>query len=297
MACKIGSSPININSNSGNIQTCDITCKYTYTYGNSSLSATNNGDHISLSYDGSVDVQYNSRNYNIQEIRLYRSSLNNYNGNKMDGELIIHHIDNTNKNLLICVPIKNNNSMSKSKILFSKIIPFIPSSTGTTTTINVTDYNLNTFIPQAPYYAYKGSLPYQPCTGTYDIIIFHPDYAINMSDNDLNTITQVITSINNNSNIKTNENPLYFNKTGTTKNTGGTGDDIYIQCNALDNDGNIIPNENEIIRENERTERTNSKSILNNDTEIYLESLGGVIGGMILVFGISYGFNYMINKK
>lgn len=292
MSCTIGSSPINVTSTISTNKTCDITCKYTYTYGNSSLNITNNSDHLVLSYDGSVDVQYNSNDYTIQEIRLYKPSLNSYNGNKMDAELIIHHIDNTNKNLLVCVPINNSNSLSKTNSLFNKIIPFAPSSSGDKISVNVTDYNLNTFIPEAPYYAYKGSLPYQPCNGTYDIILFHPDHAINMNSTNMSTINQIITGLDTKiKNISETTNPLFFNKKGTTQNTGGgNSDDIYIQCNELDNNGNIIPNENEIIREN-KTDNVNNISVptISKQTQVYLESFGGIIGGMILIFGVSYG--------
>jgi carbonic anhydrase len=286
MACTTGTSPIDVTTTQNR---CDLTCKYRYSYGNSSLSVTNNTDHLTFSYDGLSDVTYNADNYTVQEIRLYKPSLNLYHGSRVDAELIIHHTSITGQNLLVCVPINNSDSSSAASSLFNGIIPYVPSDVGESQSINVADYNLNTFIPQAPYFSYIGSLPYQPCNGNYNIVLFDPAYAINMSSDNMNTVASVITGIAPTIQPVGEGGGLYYNEKGTTQNSGTGEDDIYIKCNALDEDGNIIPDdedgngENNIIGRNvDETGEGGFK--MTDETRTYLESIGGVVGGVLFIY-------------
>ena len=66
---------------------------------------------------------YNAIGYDVQEIRLYIPSLHSYNNSKTDGEFIIIHSSNTGSNpLLVCIPIKSNNTTSVSSLFFQTLI-------------------------------------------------------------------------------------------------------------------------------------------------------------------------------
>jgi carbonic anhydrase len=301
MACNEGSTPINVTTTQNK---CNLNCLYQYDYGISSLNVTNNGDHLKLSYDGGNDttVKYNNDNYSVEECRLYKPSLNQYNGQNKDAELIIHHVNSSGNNLLVCIPIDNNNAASASSALFSQIIPFVPSATGSTQTINISNYSLNYFIPKSAYYSYQGSLPYQPCTGTYNIILFDPAHAINMTTDNMNTIASVITSLA--PTIQTaNQANYYYNEKGTTQNEL-FGDDIYIDCRPVeevDGEGNEIniPGSEELSQLSSSLQNSAAGRKMQGMSKKTLDtliSIGGVIGGVALMFGLMYLWRKVLKR-
>lgn len=299
MACNEGTTPINVTSTQ---QKCNLTCLYEYDYGNSSLNVTNQGDHLSFSYDGdNTTVKYNKQEYTVQECRLYAPSLNQYNGTNKSAELIIHHINSSGNNLLVCIPIDENNAASASSALFNQIIPFVPSSAGSTQTINVTNYSLNHFIPKSGYYSYEGTLPYQPCNGTYNIILFDPAHAINMNRENMITISSILLSVS--STIQSiNQANYYYNEKGTTQNEL-IGDDIYIDCRPIeeiDGDGNAVGGSTDAASSMERrmASSINHRSMqgLSPKTIKYLISISGIIGGIGIIYLLMYLWK-KVNKR
>jgi len=282
-SCSSGSMPINVVST---VKSCSANCAYSFNYGLSSLKVTNNGDYLLFSYDGSVDVTYNGNQYNIEEIRLYKSSLNQYSGEYFDGELIIHHVNQKGENLLVCIPIKSSDSKSDSEIMFGEIIHLCPSNIGDQTSINLPNYTLNTLVPKASYFVYQGTLPYAPCSGSYDVILFDPVYAINMSSDDMDILGDIICSDNKKTTQKISSENYFYNSTGT-KNV--VDDDIYISCNQVDEMGNIIDNDSPGSNSSSSTGGlTQSTNLTDREKEnmlIYIESIGGVIGGILLAYG------------
>ena len=105
MSCPNSNSPIDINirSISGN---CDLKCAYNFKYPISSCNATNRGDYLSLSYDAfsNPPATYNTKPYNVTEIRIYIPSLHSFVGKKTAGEIVIIHNSTSGGNsLLVCV--------------------------------------------------------------------------------------------------------------------------------------------------------------------------------------------------
>lgn len=281
MSCSNNAAPINVTSTNNK---CDVTCNFSFDYGISTLNVTNTGDHLLLSYDGKTDVTYNHEKYTVRESRIYKPSLNKYNGTYVDAELFIHHISMTGKNLLVCVPIINSNSSSASNQMFSEIIPYIPSQLNEQITINTNQYTLNKFIPRGGYFVHDSPLPYPPCNGNYTIIMFDPSIAINMNNENMNTLASVLSETEKHVRI-INDNDLYYNEKGTRNPSSSTDtDEIYIQCNALDENGNIIEEEPSISRER------NAKPYLSmsDDIKKYLEISGGVAGGIVTVIIIVF---------
>ena len=291
MSCDIGNMPIDVTETQ---EKCKLTCFYKFDYGISNLNVTNKGDHLAFSYDAKSDITYNNENYNVQECRLYKPSLNSYNGTHYDGEFIIHHTSNTGKNLLVCIPINTSNSKSSSEILFDKIIPFIPNEEEDVVSININDYTLNHIVPKAGYYSYNGNLPYQPCTGNYDIILFDPNSAININETNMSTIGSVIQAIATEPK-EPNKDKLFYNKDGTQDNELISGDDIYIDCKAIGEDGNVIEEERKTDKET-----LDYSYKLNPKTKEYLTIGGYILGGVAGAYALYFIWNKIsgaISKK
>lgn len=258
MACSGDKAPLNLSMTMTNtLQRCDVTCSYHFSYGISKCLVTPNGNFLSYKYDGKSVVTYNATDigskYKVQEIRIYSPPLTKYTGdagaNDAKAELFIHHINtDTGKNLLVCVPIAVNDSASKSSDLLAQLITSGIDNTGGEQEINVSNFTLNALIPITEYYQYSGNLPYSQ-TGndvcqntTADIIIFPADGAINMKSKTLNILTSLITGIE--PTEFTIQDPkdvsLRYNEKGTTNNFGSGGEDIYIECNPVGDDGEDI---------------------------------------------------------
>jgi carbonic anhydrase len=291
-ACSSGSMPVNVTTTN---KTCSTNCQYTFDYGLSSLNVTNNGDYLDLSYDGKTDVTYNGDKFTIQDIRLYKQSLNKYNGYYSDAELIIHHINQDGKNVLVCIPIKSNDAKSESEIMFSNIIKHSPSDKGDKASINISNYTMNNFIPKSSYYVYNGgSLPYLPCTGSYDILLFGIESAINMTYADMKILDSIICG-QENKDVKTvDEDNYFYNETGT-KNV--INDEIYISCNEVDDKGNILQDG---VKSPLDLEKLNSSTNLTDkDKEKYMkyvEAAGGIIGGIAAAYGIYKVLEWVKNQ-
>lgn len=235
MSCPNSTAPIDI-SISTIIGNCDLKCSYGFHYNNSSCIATNRGDYISMSYDksSSPPVVYNSLGYDVQEIRLYIPSLHSYDGVKEDGELIIVHTSNTGaRPLLVCIPIKSNNTNSVSALLFKTLIDTVSSGApadGESTTVNIPKFNLEYLVPKKPFFSYSATEPYQPCSSDVEYIVFSPlQSSLDMMSETLTKLQSIITS--NPYDIKSGPN-LFFNDKGPSMSGDGSGE-IYIDCQPV----------------------------------------------------------------
>lgn len=234
MSCHNATAPIDI-SMSNITGKCELKCSYSFTYNNSSCVATNRGEYISISYDksSSPPVLYNAIGYDVKEIRLYIPSLHSYNSSKTDGELIIVHSSNTGASpLLVCIPIKSNNTSSVSAMFFKTLIDTLASSApsdGESTTVNIPRFNLSSIVPRKPFFSYSATEPYQPCSSSVEYVVFSPLQAsLDMMPDTLKTLQSIIES--NPYDIKTGPN-LFYNEHGVGK--GSAGDDIYIDCQPV----------------------------------------------------------------
>ena len=234
MSCPTATAPIDI-SMSKLTGKCDLKCSYSFTYNNSSCVATNRGDYLSISYDksSSPPVLYNATGYDVQEIRLYIPSLHSYNNSKTDGELIIIHSSNTGSNpLLVCIPIKSNNTTSVSSLFFQTLIDTVSNSApsdGETTTVNIPKFNLSMFVPRKPFFSYSATEPYQPCSSSVEYIVFAPlQGSLDIMPETLTILQSLIQS--NPYDIKTGPN-LFYNEKGPGN--GSAGNDIYIDCQPV----------------------------------------------------------------
>lgn len=282
MSCTSATAPININlaSIKGD---CDLKCSYHFRYNNSSCVATNRGDYISIAYDKSSypPVLYNSLGYDVQEIRLYTPSLHSYNNKKTDAELIIVHGSKTGSSpMLVCIPVKNNNTSSVSATFFKTLIDtvaFSAPSEGESTTVDVPKFNLTALVPRKPFFSYTATEPYQPCsTALVDYVVYAPLQA--SLDIMPDTLTSLQTIIKTNGyDIKTGPS-LFYNPKGPTN---GSGDgEIYIDCQPVDSSEETV----DVV-----VDSGASYSIKDWYKNPYVIGILGALMFIVILFSVNYG--------
>lgn len=292
MSCSTATAPINI-SMSDIVGKCDLKCSYSFHYSNSSCVATNRGDYISIAYDktSTPPVLYNANGYNINEIRVYTPSLHSFNNNKTDGELVVIHSSNLGSEpLLVCVPIKSNNTSSVSAMFFKTLIDTVASgapSDGETTTVNIPKFNLDYLIPKKPFFSYSATEPYQPCSENVDYIVYSPLQAsLDMLPETLTKLQTIITS--NPYDIKKGPN-LFYNEKGPMKGAGG--DEIYIDCSPVGTSEETT----EIVTNTGNSEYPSTvKDWLNNPV---IKLIVGSLLFIVILYGIKYSLNLLKPTK
>jgi carbonic anhydrase len=237
MSCPNSTAPINIDSSP--IGNCELKCKYSYKYKDSPSKLTNNTSFLSLTHEGSYPepVTYNANKYNVDEIRIYTPSLHTYSGKRSVGEVIIRHTSPTEK-LIICIPLELDSKVNQTLDTIITNAKKYTQKPGGSTMIN--SINLNSFIPNKKFYTYKGTLPYNPCNGEYNYIVFskNDNAYIPITNYQLDDLNKIITQ----NTIKTAKNSsFYVNTKGPILTSQNNGDDnIYIDCKPVSDDGEVI---------------------------------------------------------
>lgn len=295
MSCAQSTSPVNIINNPQ--FNCDLKCDFSYNYTTSPvLIISNKGEYLSIKLDSVQNITYNASTYSLNEMRIYQPSLHSYNGKKTDAELIIIHTRDTSVgNLLVCVPIMTGSANSDSLAIIDKIVSnasLMTNSSNKTTNVNIPTFSVKTLIPLKPYYSYSGTLPYPPCNGEYDYIVFNKDEnaILSISSKAFNALSKIITK--NAYPIRQNGG-VFYNKKGPSPSTN-TSDDIYMECVPTGSDGEQL-----VPIETSTNNMFDNHSIQNfyNDNKWVL----WVVIGIILTFSIkklgSIAFNKIAKNK
>ena len=225
---------ISYNGDDFSASPCSQMCLYSYNYAaSSSCVVSNDGDRLTIIYDGGGDVTFNSATYTPTRIRLFKPSLHKFNGTQAAGEVIIEHSARaaSNTGLLVCIPLSSNGSLSNASTIFEDIIRHSPTTEDESLSLSISDFSLNHIIPTAPYYTYSGPLPYDVCatSATYQYVVFHPSQkgAITLSSTVMDGLGAMISQ---SFVVAHKEKGLFFNAIGTSKNGFSGEDQIYIQC-------------------------------------------------------------------
>jgi carbonic anhydrase len=282
MSCQQGTSPIDISMKKV-VGKCDLKCSYNFKYFPSNCVAKNQDDYIALSYDNTSNppVTYNSQSYVVDKIRLYFPSVHSFNGQKADGELIIIHTPVLGgRQLLVCVPIKATGVNSPQSMILSKIVVETASKApaeGESTQV-FTDFDLNKMVPKKPYFSYSGTLPFQPCDGLVDYIVYNVfENALDMSPA---VLSKAQSFIKPNAYVSKENGKLFFNKNGPNRDADNQ---IYIKCNPTGSSGKT-----DVVT----STSTESSSF---DFNSFLSSTNGYILICVLLFVvIIYAFNYLL---
>lgn len=303
MTCPNATAPVNIVNNPEFI--CDLKCEYSFKYPNSSLNVANRGEYLSLKTDvsNSPPAVFNANKYDVTEMRIYQPSLHSYGGKKAAAELLILHSNVSSQgNLLVCVPIVEGSGMgtaqgSSSMSIFDSIISEVAktaNSTGTKTTVNIPTFSIDKFIPMKPYYSYTGTLPYSPCNGEYDYVVFSKDNdaVLNMSSVALKKLKKLITA-NGYTSKTNNKNGVFFNKTGPSSLTGAGKGDIYMECLPTGNEGeSLVP----LAPDSQQMFNTETiKSLFKNN--LFLQVLTGILLILILTKLGGFLLGHFVSEK
>jgi carbonic anhydrase len=244
MSCPNATSPVDIINNNSSI--CDLKCNYNFNYPLTNLlTISNRGEYLSIRTEKSqiTPVKFNADNYEVRDIRIYKPSLHTYGGSTADAEMIISHTNlSGGNNLLVCIPITIGSSSNESTSFLDTILSDVAknsNSTGNYTITNIATFTLNKFVPMKPYYSYNGSLPYSPCNGSYNYVVFSKeDSAIYMSSSAFDVLDKTIYT--NKYSTKKNKGGLFYNKTGPTTISSDKGDDVYIECVPTGSSGETL---------------------------------------------------------
>lgn len=242
----MASAPIDIVKNEVK-NTCEQFCKYAPNYKPTTSIGTNQSSYISLSYDnGNTNaVEYNGQSYTVDQMRLYFPSLHSFNGKQVAGEfLIIHTPVMGGDTLIVSIPILPTGVQSKSATMIAKVVQDISKkapNAGETTQV-FPKLDMSKLIPQAPFFSYTGTLPYQPFNGVVNYVVFNPlNGGFDVDPNVLNNLKGVLEP--HKSSLVTRkkqdyEGNIFYNKAGPS--TQKAGDTVIIDCQPVDSSGEII---------------------------------------------------------
>uniref|UniRef100_A0A6C0FA95 Alpha-carbonic anhydrase domain-containing protein n=1 Tax=viral metagenome TaxID=1070528 RepID=A0A6C0FA95_9ZZZZ len=118
---------------------------------------------------------------------FFMKSINKYDGKHMDMEVLLIFMNRENKLLFVFIPIKKENTSSKSAKLFSQFAGFITNSEDSreiNQEISVNNFNFNDIIPQACFISYKAAAPYlgTGCKSQANMIFFEKVLTIKNED-------------------------------------------------------------------------------------------------------------------
>lgn len=250
---------INLN-NTDSIKKCSERCKLEVDYSLepnatiTNLRKDKNGG-IVFTYVSPIKVLFNGEPHNNTFCSIIKPPIHKY---KQDvvAELNIMHSSRTELLILIIPIVKKNTTHS----FLSEVLNTNETSK-TSSTLNLTNV-----VPKSSYHYYKGPMLGLPLSNN---IIFPANVGLGITQEDLDKIPNLeknkFVFFDNTSNVK------LFNNNGL--NVGD--DDIYIDCNPVDDNGNTIKNKYDTA---------------NMDTGKLMKSVGIIVGiiGAILLIGIAY---------
>jgi len=286
--------PINIADNEVTGD-CSLKCTYQINYGMSSPTIVNMGDCLALKEFGpTCTAKYNDQDMIVTEARFYFPSLHKFQGGRKSGEMLIIH-EGYGKKLIVSVPIVAVGTSAPSGLGNTQITSMFTQGAKSTpnkeetSLLKVNNFSLNNVIPtKVPFYSYTGSKPYLPCGGndTTYIVFADENSAINVPLIATEKIKRILVS----SDATIHSTPtsgLYINKKGV-KTTNMT-DDIYIDCNPVDAEGNILVDESE---KHGGSSAGFGSGVSFEKMEPYLY----IILGLAIAIGIERAMRYVLNK-
>ena len=228
---------------------CKEKCNLTYFYGISKVTCTNKKDKIGSYLEiNCFDSPKNDVSFGlvgdmtINSVKLFRPSLNKYNGEPADAEIILTHTGG-GRNVFICIPIVSSTSRGNSAKWFHQIIPFAPTRKEGTVPIETYHFTLNHLIPRSSFVVYEGGV-FCWGGGKDDIsIIYEMENAAHINPSDLNTLKSLIEK--NSYNTYPNSDFLQYSVEGSRAGPGktsGSGKSKQLQCVPIyDRNGEKIP--------------------------------------------------------
>jgi len=191
MACEGNNNKLPININKGKIKNLSKNLsRFTYDFENISKIIIEEGDMngyfiINAPQKAVVHLPTMGK-LDFVDARFFMKSINKYDSKNVDMELMLIFYNKDGKLLFVFIPIKKENTSSKSAKWFSKFAESIvpKDSEKFNQEINVNNFNFNDIIPQESFISYKASMPYLSgnCKEQYDMIFFEKTLNIKNDD-------------------------------------------------------------------------------------------------------------------
>jgi carbonic anhydrase len=278
----------NINISQENVQgNCDFKCAYNFNYTDSNSIAKNNGASINLTYDNTNEqvVLYNNQKYTVNDISIVSPSLHIFNNFNADGEIIIKHTPVLGgENLFVCIPITKSSESSAATTLLSEIVQIVslnaPSS-GETTNLNITGFNLKNIVPNKPFFTYTNNSN----VGQGNYIVFNLSNASPLGSGDFLKLNKIITPFP----LPTPGQSLFYNSKGPNS-TGNAalGEGIYISCQPTGSS-----EEETTVTYNKQQTSYDLSSMLSGN----LQNIIGFIIFVVTIFIINYLYTYFTSNN
>jgi carbonic anhydrase len=208
---------------------CDLKCSYNFKYSESAVTAKNNGEMLSLTYDNSstTQVMYNNKKYTVSSVYITCPSIHTFNGTTADAEICIEHTPVSGGPIFsVGVPIKSSSESTSASSLLTEIVTAVSTNApakGDSTNINIDGFSLDKIVPSKPFFSYTSS------SDNTQWIVFGLVNAIPLNSATLTTLGQIITPFP----LSMKGDALFYNSTGP--NSVSIGEGIYIKCNPTGN--------------------------------------------------------------
>ena len=280
--CKNAKAPINISKESV-AGSCTDKCDLMFDYYGSSCNVFRSETYLELDYDDSSKppVTFNAVALDVYKIRMYCPSLHTFNGEHAPAEIIISHNGN-GSNLLVCVPIMESEVTSEWSKMTEKIIndtEKLAPKAGNRASLNVSNYNLNNIVPKLPYFFYEGTLPFPPCNGNYNLVVFHTNTFNTIKKSVLKKMRKIIQDHK----IKIKSGPELF--LSGLKSHAHDSDDIYISCQPV-KEGNKVEYKDNYTEEG--FSNISDNYTMNSNTLTMSDHIIPITIGTIFIFGLLY---------
>jgi len=228
--CDKANSPIDI-TDTGVSGTCNQKCYYIFNYNDSTCKVERNESFLKFDYDSSTrtPAKISGIDLNVGEVRIYSPSLHTFDGKRTTAEIVVGHGGNGTA-LLVCIPITTSTENSEGSVLLNQMISQtkrLAPNNGDTAVLTTSGFNLNKLIPRTEFYFYEGTLPFEPCTGNYGIIVFKKNSFATVMPKTALDLSKLITP----SNITTKPGTSYFVSSKSASTT--EDDEIYISCQPV----------------------------------------------------------------
>ena len=189
---------------------CDLKCSYNFKYSDSTTTAKNNGEMLSLTYDNNSTTQvlYNNKKYTVTSIYITTPSIHTFNGSTTDAEICIEHTPiNGGPLFSVGIPIKSSSEATPASSLLTEIITAAATSVpakGNSASLNVDGFSLDKIVPSKPFFSYTSS------TDNMQWIVYGIVDAIPLSSSTLAKLGQIITPFP----LTMSGDSLFYNSTG-----------------------------------------------------------------------------------
>jgi hypothetical protein len=214
--------------------------QYKFNYATSSTVVEKQDTYLKFDFDSKdAEIKFGEVSYEVQEVRLYRGSLTEYEGANVAAEMIIHHVEkNGKKNLLVHIPIVPTQETvgSNSNDYLKNVLQYIqeqnPSNSVSDKITFSEAFELNHFVKERPFFLTSTTLPYPPNNGENYTIFFSPNLHPILIDTSVEAILNNLLAEPEVSHTALEDSLILYSKTGSinlSKSDGDT-DDIYIDC-------------------------------------------------------------------